>query len=71
MLHIEKLFEEQGIQDELDADYPLIPDRTNWKVTMLIDYGDVNARKRELPRLAITPTTRSIAKLTRNRCPRW
>jgi len=51
MLRVEKVFEEQGIQDELDAYNPLIPDGTNWKATMLIEYGDVNERKRELGRL--------------------
>ena len=51
MLRVEKVFEEQGIQDELDAYNPLIPDGTNWKATMLIEYGDVNERKRELARL--------------------
>ncbi len=51
MLRVEKVFEEQGIQDELDAYNPLIPDGTNWKGTMLIEYGDVNERKRELARL--------------------
>ncbi len=51
MLRIEKVFEEQGIQDELDVYNALIPDGTNWKATMLIEYGDVNERKRELARL--------------------
>ncbi len=51
MLRIEKVFEEQGIQDELDVYNPLIPDGSNWKATMLIEYGDVNERKRELARL--------------------
>ncbi len=51
MLRVERVFEEQGIQDELDAYNPLIPDGTNWKATMLIEYGDVNERKRELARL--------------------
>ena len=37
MLRVEKVFEEQGIQDELDAYNPLIPDGTNWKATMLIE----------------------------------
>jgi hypothetical protein len=51
MLRIEKVFEEQGIQDELDVYNALIPDGSNWKATMLIEYGDVNERKRELARL--------------------
>ena len=51
MLRIEKVFEEDGIQQEIDAYAPLVPDGTNWKATMLIEYIDVNERKRELARL--------------------
>jgi hypothetical protein len=51
MLHIEKIFDEEGIQAEIDAYAPLIPDGTNWKATMLIEYPDPNERKRELARL--------------------
>ncbi|MCL4698634.1 MAG: DUF3501 family protein [Burkholderiaceae bacterium] len=51
MLHIEKIFEEEGIQSEIDAYAPLVPDGTNWKATMLIEYPDVHERKRELARL--------------------
>jgi hypothetical protein len=51
MLRIEKIFEEEGIQSEIDAYAPLVPDGTNWKATMLIEYPDVNERKRELARL--------------------
>ena len=51
MLRIEKVFEEEGIQQEIDAYAPLVPDGTNWKATMLIEYIDVNERKRELARL--------------------
>jgi len=51
MLRVEKVFDEEGIQDELDAYNPLLPDGTNWKATMLIEYADVNERKRELARL--------------------
>lgn len=51
MLHIEKIFDEEGIQNEIDAYAPLIPDGSNWKGTMLIEYPDVNERKRELARL--------------------
>jgi hypothetical protein len=51
MLHIEKIFDEDGIQGELDAYAPLIPDGTNWKATMLIEFPDPNERKRELSRL--------------------
>jgi hypothetical protein len=51
MLRIEKTFEEDAIQDEVDAYVPLVPDGTNWKATMLIEYPDVNERQRELARL--------------------
>ena len=45
MLRVEKIFEEEGIQDELDAYNPLIPDGRNFKATMLIEYEDVEERK--------------------------
>ena len=51
MLRIEKIFEEEGIQQEIEAYAPLVPDGSNWKATMLIEYIDVNERKRELARL--------------------
>jgi hypothetical protein len=51
MLRIEKTFEEAGIQDELDAYNPLIPDGTNLKATMMIEYDDPVERKVELARL--------------------
>ncbi len=51
MLHIEKIFDEAGIQSEIEAYLPLVPDGSNWKATMLIEYPDVHERKRELARL--------------------
>ena len=51
MLRIEKTFEEAGIQDELDAYNPLVPDGTNLKATMLIEYEDVDERRTALGRL--------------------
>ena len=51
MLRVERIFEEVGIQDELDAYNPLIPDGTNWKATMLIEYPDVEERQVMLGRL--------------------
>jgi hypothetical protein len=51
MLHIEKIFDEDGIQSEIDAYGPLVPDGSNWKATLLIEYPDVHERKRELARL--------------------
>ena len=51
MLHIEKIFDEEGIQSEIDAYAALVPDGTNWKATMMIEYPDPHERKRELARL--------------------
>jgi hypothetical protein len=51
MLRIEKIFEEDAIQGEIDAYAPLVPDGSNWKATMLIEYPDPHERKRELGRL--------------------
>ena len=51
MLRIEKTFEEAGIQDELDAYNPLVPDGRNLKATMLIEYEDVAERQRALAQL--------------------
>jgi hypothetical protein len=51
MLRVEKIFEEAGIQDELAAYNPLIPDGSNWKATMMIEYPDVEERQRMLARL--------------------
>jgi hypothetical protein len=48
MLRIERIFEEEGIQGELDAYNPLIPDGANWKATMLIEYPDPDERRRML-----------------------
>ena len=44
MLRIEKIFEEAGIQDELDAYNPLVPDGRNWKATMQVEYEDIEDR---------------------------
>jgi hypothetical protein len=51
MLRVERIFEEDGIQGELDAYNPLVPDGGNWKATMFIEYTDVEERKRMLERL--------------------
>jgi hypothetical protein len=51
MLRIERIFEEEGIKAELAAYNPLIPDGTNWKVTMLIEYDDADLRKQMLSKL--------------------
>jgi len=51
MLRVERIFEEQGIIDELDAYNPLVPDGSNWKATMLIEYPDETERRQALGRL--------------------
>jgi len=51
MLRIEKIFEADGIQDELNAYNPLIPDGDNWKCSLLIQYVDVSERGRQLKAL--------------------
>lgn len=51
MLRIERIFESEGIQSELDAYNPLVPDGSNWKVTLLIEYPDPVQRARELAQL--------------------
>jgi Protein of unknown function (DUF3501) len=51
MLRIERIFESEGIQSELDAYNPLVPDGQNWKVTLLIEYPDPVQRARELAQL--------------------
>jgi hypothetical protein len=48
MLRIEKIFEEDGIQSELEAYNPLVPDGSNFKATLLIEYPDVDERRRML-----------------------
>jgi hypothetical protein len=51
MLKAEKIFDAAGIQEELDAYNPLIPDGTNWKATMMIQYADVAERQQMLAKL--------------------
>ena len=51
MLRVERIFERAGIQDELDAYNPLIPDGSNLKATFMLEYADEQERKRELARL--------------------
>lgn len=51
MLKAEKIFEAEGIEEELGAYNPLIPDGTNWKATMLIQYTDVEERQQKLSQL--------------------
>ncbi len=51
MLRIEKIFEADGIQEELNVYNPLIPDGTNWKATFMLEYADENERKVALAKL--------------------
>ena len=51
MLRAERTFEDAGIQDELDAYNPLIPDGSNWKATMMIEYPDPDERQLALGKL--------------------
>lgn len=51
MLRIEKLFEPKEIEDELAAYNPLIPDGSNWKATVMIEYSDEAERRRRLAQL--------------------
>ena len=51
MLRVERIFEEEGIRDELDSYNPLVPDGSNWKATMLIEYPDIEERRVALGKL--------------------
>lgn len=51
MLRVEKIFEEDGIRHELESYVPLVPDGSNLKATMQIEYADENQRKEMLSRL--------------------
>lgn len=51
MLRVEKSFEEAGIMDELEAYGPLVPDGSNWKATMMIEYPDPVRRAEQLKQL--------------------
>ncbi|TAK84034.1 MAG: DUF3501 family protein [Betaproteobacteria bacterium] len=48
MLRIERIFEEEGIEGELSVYNPLVPDGSNWKATLLIEYPDADERRRML-----------------------
>ncbi len=51
MLRIEKIFEADGIHEELDAYNPLIPDGTNWKATFMVEFPDMDERRQMLKQL--------------------
>ncbi len=51
MLRIERIFETEGVNEELAAYNPLIPDGSNWKATFMIEFPDVDERREALKRL--------------------
>ena len=51
MLRIEKIFEADGINEELEAYNPLIPDGSNWKATFMIEFPEADERQVMLERL--------------------
>ncbi len=51
MLRIERIFEAEGINEELDAYNPLIPDGSNWKATFMIEFAEVAERRAMLAQL--------------------
>lgn len=51
MLRIERIFEADGIREELDAYNPLIPDGSNWKATFMVEFPDIEERREMLKRL--------------------
>jgi len=51
MLRIERIFEAAGINDELEAYNPLIPDGSNWKATFMVEFPDVEERRAMLSQL--------------------
>jgi hypothetical protein len=51
MLRVEKIFDEEGIQDELGAYNPLVPDGSNFKATMMLEYSNESERRLALSKL--------------------
>ncbi len=51
MLRIERIFEPDGIAEELEAYNPLIPDGSNWKATFMVEFPDADERREQLKRL--------------------
>jgi hypothetical protein len=51
MLRVERIFEAEAIQEELDAYNPLIPDGSNWKATFLLEFPDADERRHRLAQL--------------------
>ncbi len=61
MLRIERIFERAGIQEEIDSYNPLIPDGSNWKATLLVEYEDVVLRQRMWVQVGDLPRVMAIA----------
>ncbi len=51
MLRIERIFEAEGINEELEAYNPLIPDGSNWKATFMVEFPEVEERRAMLTQL--------------------
>lgn len=51
MLRIEKVFEAEGIEEELEAYNPMLPDGSNWKATYMIEYTDADIRSAQLEKM--------------------
>lgn len=51
MLRIERIFEAEGIDEELDAYNPLIPDGSNWKATFMVEFPEAEERRAMLRQL--------------------
>ncbi len=51
MLRIERIFEADGINEELEAYNPLIPDGSNWKATFMVEFPEVDERRAMLEQL--------------------
>ena len=51
MIRLERMYEPEAIQEELDVYNPLIPDGANWKATLMVEYADAEERKQALARL--------------------
>ncbi len=51
MLRLERMFEPEAIQEELDVYNPLIPNGSNWKATLMVEYSDIEERQQALVRL--------------------
>lgn len=51
MLRVERIFDKEGIEEELAAYNPLVPDGANWKATFMVEFDDPDERRRELAKL--------------------